>query len=174
MSIVVKISDVHMRELFSRLNSAVQEDVIKKSLKDSGNYLVRWITKNRLTGPRPRYLGVVSNRLKRSITASEPAIGDDGWFVSVGTNVEYAPAHEFGFRGSVTVSPHFRKRKVRTRLFGRTRNTRTGDVFVNAHTRRMNIRARPFLKPAIDSRTNQLAVLMIFTKHINKALETTK
>ena len=48
--------------------------------------------------------------------------------LEIGTNVKYANAHQFGFSGTVNVRAHSRKGKP-----------------VRAHSRRMNIPARPFL-----------------------------
>jgi len=60
--------------------------------------------------------------------------------VKVGSyGIPYAAVHEFGFDGSVKISSHERR-------------TPSGGVTnVTAHQRMMQIRARPYLKPAIKS-----------------------
>jgi phage gpG-like protein len=59
--------------------------------------------------------------------------------VQVGSfNVPYAAVHEFGYRGTVQIPAH-------------TRNTRFGAVSVRAHSRRMNVRQRPYLRPAVTT-----------------------
>lgn len=81
-------------------------------------------------------LNVRSGRLRRSINAR---VDGDGWQVTgvVGTNVEYARAHEFGFKGTVQVKEHLRR-------------MRQGNVMVSQHTRNVNIPERSFLRSALD------------------------
>jgi phage gpG-like protein len=67
--------------------------------------------------------------------------------VKIGSfNVPYAAVHEFGFRGTVQVPAHSRRM---TQAFGRPVDPR--QVAVQAHSMRMNIRARPYLRPAIKT-----------------------
>ncbi len=54
-----------------------------------------------------------TGRLRNSLPASA-ASGDD--YVQLGTNVEYAPRHQFGFVGTVHVKQHWRKM---TQAFGK-------------------------------------------------------
>jgi phage gpG-like protein len=86
-------------------------------------------------------LNVRTGRLRRSINAriTESTTGIEA---KVGTNVEYARAHEFGFKGTVTVKEHMRRGKR-----------------VRAHARNVNIPQRSFLRstatemrPEIDKR----------------------
>jgi len=153
----IDINASHLKDLFDRLEGTQQARVVKRAMTQSGKYLHRWIVQNRLKGRRPRYLDVVSGRLYSSITATSLEPTDTGFQIRIGTNVEYAPTHEFGFRGTVGVRSHIRKRKKSLSL-------------VRAHSRRMNIRKRPFIRPAIESRTNQIKILSIFTKHLNEQL----
>jgi phage gpG-like protein len=46
-----------------------------------------------LSGPRPKRLGVVTHRLRSSISQSE---FEPPGYIEFGTDVEYAAAHEFG------------------------------------------------------------------------------
>ena len=46
-----------------------------------------------LSGPRPKRLGVVTHRLRPSVSQSEFA---PPGYIEFGTDVEYGPAHEFG------------------------------------------------------------------------------
>jgi phage gpG-like protein len=62
----------------------------------------------------------------------------------VGTNVEYAAYHEYGFSGSVSVAAHVRHLKD-----GRIQN-------VGAHTRNVNYPARSFLRAALKSFAPQI------------------
>lgn len=78
-------------------------------------------------------------------------------------NVPYAAVHEFGYRGIQQVPGHAR---TITQAFGRPIDPRRIDV--GAHSRRMNIRARPYLRPAIKTtRTfvlDTLRAALIFAK----------
>ena len=60
-----------------------------------------------LSGPRPEVLDVVTTRLRGSIST---AVRIEGGQVrgTIGSNVTYAPFHEFGFKGSVKVKEHTR------------------------------------------------------------------
>lgn len=112
---------------------------LKAEIKKIGYDLSAKIKGEKLSG---QVLNVRSGRLRRSINAkfSETATGIDA---TVGTNVEYGRVHEFGFKGTVKVREFVRKNKVRVR----------------AHTRRVNLPERSFLrstfreqKPVIDAR----------------------
>lgn len=100
-----------------------------------------------LSGPRSRSkLGVVSGDLRRSITrgADGNVYRLSGNKLVMGTNLPYAAAHEYGFHETVQISAHTREVKA---VFGRA----SGVVrqFVSAHSRKMNLRERPFLRPAV-------------------------
>ena len=60
-----------------------------------------------LSGPRPSVLDVVTTRLRGSITSSVEVNGTTARGV-IGSNVTYAPFHEFGFQGNVRVREHTR------------------------------------------------------------------
>ena len=65
--------------------------------------------------------------------------------VQIGSfNVPYAAVHEFGFDGTVQVPTH--QRRI-TKAFGRPIEPRS--ISIPAHSRRMKIRARPYMKPTI-------------------------
>lgn len=61
-------------------------------------------------------------------------------------NVPYAAVHEFGYRGTVQVPAHTRRM---TQAFGRPIDPRS--VEVSAHSMQMNLRPRPYMRPAIKS-----------------------
>jgi phage gpG-like protein len=85
-----------LEELMNKLTASVREDVIKRSLYQGGLLLAGWSKKNRLSGPRPQFLGVVTGRLRSSITASPTEHIGSEYRVRIDTNVEYGPTHEFG------------------------------------------------------------------------------
>ena len=119
--------------------------------------------KNRFSGkgpfpPAQNQLGVVTNRLRKSLRATAAQIDPGGGTIGVamGTNVSYYPLHEFGFRGRVQVNAHTRKtladnsrtnrgalsKKAISAQKARIRRGRTNYQNVRAHTREMNIPAR--------------------------------
>ena len=61
-------------------------------------------------------LGVRSGRLRAAVRSTAPQVNGNEVTTSIGTNVKYAAAHEFGFQGTVTVRAHEVKM---TKLFGR-------------------------------------------------------
>lgn len=80
-------------------------------------------------------LKVQTGRLRRSVNlkVTESATGVEA---RVGTNVEYARIHEFGFTGTVNVKEHMRKGKQA--------------YTVRAHTRRVNLPERSFLRSSLS------------------------
>lgn len=81
--------------------------------------------------------------------------------VRVGSfGVPYAAIHEFGFKGVVRVPAH--QRSI-TRAFGRPIEPRS--VSVRPHSRRMNIRKRPYVGPALEQRRD--LILKILSSEIN-------
>lgn len=72
----------------------------------------------------------------------------------VGTNKVYAAVHQFGFKGRVNIPSH-------------TRRVKKGVAAVKAHSRRMNIHARPFLK-LTDGDLNEIkkTIMKYFMKYL--------
>ncbi|ACV25346.1 hypothetical protein QIT38_gp06 [Methanocaldococcus fervens tailed virus 1] len=90
-------------------------------------------------------------------TQSRIKVDRKGITVKVINNMEYAAVHEFGFSGTVNVKEHYRKKpKSKKGKKGKKGMTKKKDknesnkVRVKAHTRNMNIPARPFIKPALE------------------------
>jgi phage gpG-like protein len=77
-------------------------DEMDASARAAAFQVTRTAQKNYLSGPRPTRLGVVTNRLRGSLSEGAPDFVFDlqrqqaRITVRTGTNVEYAPAHEFG------------------------------------------------------------------------------
>jgi hypothetical protein len=65
--------------------------------------------------------------------------------LTYGSRVDYAAVHEYGFSGPVQVGAH---RRTMTTGFG-PESAYPMDVTVRAHTRQMDIPARPYLQPAL-------------------------
>ncbi len=85
-----------IKELLNKLDQVTKENVITSSLDRGAALLVGWSKDNRLSGPRPQYLGVVTERLRSSITFTPTIKEGNTYFSKIGTNVEYAAIHEFG------------------------------------------------------------------------------
>lgn len=127
-------------------------------------------------------LNVRTGKLRRSINLR---IEDNGPEISgiVGTNVEYAAIHEFGFKGEVSVKAHLRMlrtaskfslRKVKGQSIGVYRKTRgklTGGVAtVKAHIREVNLPERSFLRTALAELKNSGVIELEIDKSIARAL----
>lgn len=116
---------------------------IGKAVRDFALDAVARAKKDYLSGPRPQHLGVISGRLRSSITSDVQEEGDE-YLASVGTNVKYARGWELGFNGTVNVKGHLR---VVSKVFGKS--VSAAIAAVRAHTRQVNQDARPFLEPAL-------------------------
>jgi len=151
------ISIEGFRKLLRKLDASKKDSVIKFSLFQGAQHLAAWSKQKRLSGARPRILGVVSGRLRSSISASRTEHTGDQYIARIGTNVKYGKVHELGFKGTVGVKSFIRRGKDGTHL-------------VRSHTRNMNMPKRPFLKPAIEDRGNRTEVLKILMENINGAI----
>lgn len=85
-----------LSKLLKRLDGITRKDVIYRSFWQSSAMLISWVKKYRLTGPRPKYLGVVTGRLRSSISMGRVIKRGNIFVQAIGTNVKYAPFHEFG------------------------------------------------------------------------------
>jgi phage gpG-like protein len=95
---------------------------------------------NKLSGD---ILKVRTGRLRRSIHPEwDFKPGHMG--ATVGTNVEYAAIHEYGFKGTVQVKSFQREM---TKAFGRPIAPK--QVTVSAHSRNINMPERSFLRSAL-------------------------
>ena len=79
-----------------KVSAALSTAVMFNSMRQSALHLVNWSKDKRLSGPRPRYLGVDTGRLRASIVAGTPYKRGDSWMTRIGTNVVYGRIHEFG------------------------------------------------------------------------------
>ena len=92
----------------------------------------------------------ITGRLSRSIHVKGPIVegGEGGHITSVeanvGTNVEYASYHEFGFHGTQNVRAFTRKTST---VFGRTLS-KPVTQYVAPFTRNVQYGGHPFLRPA--------------------------
>lgn len=125
------LDQTHFRKLLKKLDAPTQDRVVSGVLDRGGLMLAGWTKEFRLSGPRPKYLGVVTGRLRASIVTSGTFKRGDAWVNRIGTNVEYGPKHEFGD----------------------------------------GVRKRPFLKPSLENKANQEAIVNDLLSSINFAIE---
>ena len=91
------INKADVNKLLKKLDPQQRDDVIRTSLTQSAIFLSGWIKANRLSGPRgPTRLGVVTGRLRSSITAIPTQKEGNTYFSKIGTNVVYGRIHEYG------------------------------------------------------------------------------
>lgn len=102
--------------------------------------LQREVVQNKLSG---QVLNVRTDTLRRSI---DQVVTTEGSAVVgiVTTNVRYARIHEYGFSGTMSVRSSLRQVK---KAFGRAISPR--EVAVRAHTRKVNLSQRSFLRSAL-------------------------
>lgn len=149
--IEVHIDDAKALAVFERTKLDARR-VFKDTVTSLAIQLQRHVKEKKLSGPtrsarakgaamgvgkyQGQVLGVMTGRLRRSIThkVTESVVGVEG---VVGTNVEYAAIHEYGWEGVQTVKEHLRKTK--------SGNTAT----VRAHARSVKLPERSFLRSAL-------------------------
>jgi HK97 gp10 family phage protein len=85
--------------LMKKLDEPQRDQAIRTSLYQSAVYLTGWIKTKRLSGPRPQFLGVVTGRLRSSITATPATKSGNSYTAKIGTNVIYGHRHEYGTGG---------------------------------------------------------------------------
>lgn len=137
---------IGLDKLIEKLTLATAQETLNPPLKSAGKFLEGWIGDNRfITGGgsgkvHPTKLTKRSGRLLGSITSKIR----DKFELVIGTNVEYAPQHEFG--GAVN------------------RISKLGKAFT------ANYPARPFLRPSIENEENISKITLSINKAIQEAL----
>lgn len=107
----------------------------------------------RLTG---QVLHVRTGTLRRSINR-RVEVTDGGVIATVGTNVRYAAAHEYGFDGSVTVKAHTRRSALQMSAKRSKRDRKSdGTVQVRSFTRHMRMPERSFLRSELRERETEI------------------
>lgn len=132
---------------------------IRRGMAKIGFSLSNQATINASGRPGPN---VQTGRLRSSITSQ---VSPDGLSVVVGSNVEYAPRLEMGYKGPENVKAH--TRTIR-QAFGRAIAPR--DVQVSAFTRTANAPAYPFLRPAVEGAQRNGNIVYILQSEIDKAV----
>jgi len=125
------IDSKDLRRLMRKMDPVRVDPIIRRSLFKSATFIAGWIKDKRLSGPRPSFLGVVTGRLRSSISAMHTVKRGDAYIATIGTNVVYARRHKKGTYG---------------------------------------MPARPFMRPAIEDRTNMRNVIEDLRREMRKAL----
>lgn len=100
----------------------------------------------------PEGTRVQSNRLRSSVRATKTIVLPDRLESSIGSNVVYAAAQEFGIDDTVTVPAH-------TRTRGKTRT----QAAVKAHTMHMRLPARRMFQKGIEDRIDDYGPAILDT-----------
>lgn len=85
-----------LQNLLNKMDAASKDSVLKRALNKSALNLTAWVKRKRLSGPRPKFLGVVSGRLRSSIGIVKATKAGNIYTSKIGTNVSYARKHELG------------------------------------------------------------------------------
>ena len=102
-----KMDITGIQGLLFKLKEGKRPSVIKRSLFAGAVLIAGWSKEKRLSGPRPRYLGVVTGRLRSSIAASRTERIGNTFISRIGTNVKYGRRHELGI-GRMHARPFLR------------------------------------------------------------------
>ena len=94
MSISLEIRGIE--KLARKLKAATRLTTLIDAVTAGAFHIQAWIVTNRLTGPRPQFLGRVTSRLATSISVIRGQRIGNAIVSKIGTNVIYAPVHEFG------------------------------------------------------------------------------
>ena len=129
------------RDTIPNIHGGVQKEIMRLALKMTGKVM------GKLSGD---VLRVRTGRLRRSIHPEwDFRQGYSG--ATVGTNVEYAAIHEYGFSGSVQVKSFQREM---TKAFGKPISPT--QVTVRAHTRNVNMPERSFLRSTLREMNSEI------------------
>ena len=104
----------------------------------------RSVKEDKLSG---QVLHVRTGTLRRSINR-EVTSDNTGVYATIGTNVSYGAAHEYGFTGTVNVREHTRRSRVQMQM-KKSGVKPVGDVIVRAHTMNINMPERSFLRSTL-------------------------
>lgn len=126
---------------------------IARALDKQNELTISYAQRNKLSGPRPTILGVITNRLRSSLRRATAQVSGSTITSGIGSNVEYAAIHEFGFDGNVTVKSYVRKQPSRDLVTGKKQKlVASGLAFVKSFTRHMRMPERSFVRSSINER----------------------
>lgn len=131
-----------------RLHTAMRREVDRLSIRVQSS-----VKEDKLTG---QALHVRSGTLRRSINRKVEDT-PSSVIATVGTNVAYARAHEYGFDGDVTVRSYTRRNVRQMAVKRRDRvSSSEGTVQVQSYTRHMHLPERSFLRSTLREYTPEI------------------
>lgn len=131
-----------------RLHTALRREVDRLSLRVQSS-----VKDDKLTG---QALHVRSGTLRRSINRKVEET-PSSIIATVGTNVAYAHAHEYGFDGQETVRAHTRRSVRQLAVKRRDRAGKSeGTIEVREFTRHVHIPERSFLRSTLREYTHEI------------------
>lgn len=139
--------DKALRDWFAKTPEKLRQELRKEI--DRLAIMLQARMKGKLSG---QVLKVKTGRLRRSINVQKGSQTGVGYTATVGTNVAYAAAHEYGFQGTVSVPAHMRT--VR-KAFGRPVKSPTQHL-VRQHARRLRLPERSFARSSYDEMQGQM------------------
>lgn len=134
--------DAKLTAKADQINEDVRQSIVRSTLK-----LLIKVKREKLNG---QVLNKRTGRLGRSITQKIIDLSN-GVTGIVGTNVEYAAAHEYGFNEEVTVKAHLRMIKM---AFGKSITPK--QVSIKSHTRKVNLPEKSFLRSALEEMRKEI------------------
>lgn len=134
--------DAKLSATVDRIDEEVRQSIARSTLK-----LLVKVKREKLNG---QVLNKRTGRLGRSITQKLIELSN-GVAGIVGTNVEYAPPHEYGFKGNVTVKAHLRMIK---KAFGKSISPK--QVNIKTHKRKVNLPEKSFLRSALEEMRKEI------------------
>jgi bacteriophage protein of unknown function (DUF646) len=143
----VIVGDDELRAKFQRASGTIDG----KLVDSMGRITIRLqahVVRNKLSG---QVLKVRTNNLRGSIH-QEVSRDGSGIVGRVGTNVEYAAFHEYGFSGTQNVREHMRTIKM---AFGKMLKT-PKRIVISAHARHVDYPEHSFLRSALDDQRTEI------------------
>jgi hypothetical protein len=182
------------RALFAKLGDLpeVALAAVARGMSRAGQVVLGQAVKNRFTGQGPfpvaqNRLGVVTNRLRKSLRVTRPQInaGSSEVTMGFGSDVKYFGLHEFGFKGKVQVRGHTRrsvardtptpKGKVNRAEVNRRKvailvKSRGNYSYVRPHARNLNIAARAPMSTQLRQDSTAKSFLLEISRELSLAL----
>jgi phage gpG-like protein len=127
---------------FGQVVPSIRAEMVK-TLGGVGFEMVGYIRAEKLSGQvLHRRTGQLSNSVTNKVVEGPETVS-----AVVGANTPYAGIHEYGFSGTVMVSAHSR---MVTMVFGKRVSPR--EIFVRAHSARMNLPERSYMRTGLRDR----------------------
>lgn len=136
----------HFTSSGDRLVGDLRKVITRRSVTVQGA-----VKESKLTG---QVLHVRSGTLRRSVNRRVEET-PTSIVATVGTNVKYGKVHEYGFSGVVSIPGHVRKVATQSVKVGR-KQIAQGIAFVRAHTRKLNLPQRSFLRSTLLEQSGEI------------------